>query len=356
MRRGGGATTLGGVTRIRSLREWTLDLLIVGVAATAQAELWLSADSGSRPLVSAVGLVATLALLARRVAPLGACLVAFAAAGVSIVLAPNGTLTSFGATLLAFWVAGRVNRPLEAVVAWLAGCAVVVYASWFDPYGGGLGDFLLTMAIGTGIWLTGLALGNRSRRTAVLERRVEAAERAREQAAQQAVAAERAVIARELHDLVAHSLSVIIIQALAAQQSLEDGGGAEPLRARLTSIESTSRQALGEMRRLLGILRPDGHEAELTPAPGLASLSTLVQRLRSADVPVELVSEGAARPLEPGVDLSAYRIVQEALTNTLKHAAATCVRSPCATYRTPLSWKSWMTGAVLVRPTTPAAG
>ena len=140
----------------------------------------------------------------------------------------------------------------------------------------------------------------------------------REAQARAAVAAERARIARELHDVIAHSVSVMTVQAGAARLLLAQ----DPERARepILAVEETGREALAETRRLLGILRSDMSEAELEPQPGMASLETLVARTRLAGLPVELTVEGDAVKLAPGLDLAAYRVVQEALTNALKYA------------------------------------
>src|SRR5438477_401099 len=134
-----------------------------------------------------------------------------------------------------------------------------------------------------------------------------------------AVAAERARIARELHDVVAHNVSVMVVQAGAARRTIER----DPERAReaLTSVEDTGRQALDEMRCLLGVLRTEDDATEQrAPQPGISDLDSLVAHVRDAGLPVELVVEGQPRPLMSGADMSAYRIVQEALTNSLKHA------------------------------------
>jgi signal transduction histidine kinase len=153
-------------------------------------------------------------------------------------------------------------------------------------------------------------------------------ERERERTAQMAVAEERARIARELHDVVAHALSVIAIQADGADAALE----AEPDRARrpLRTIRRSAEEALGEMRRLLGVLRDDGDRLE--PQPGLAQLEGLVERARAAGMPVTLHVDGVPRHVSAGLDLSAFRIVQEALTNVHKHA-----RGAPATVR--VSWE-----------------
>ena len=132
------------------------------------------------------------------------------------------------------------------------------------------------------------------------------------------MAAERARIARELHDVIAHSVSVMVIQAGAAEQLLAQ----TPERARgpLAAVQDTGRQTITELRRLLGILRADGPELSLAPQPGLASLDLLLAEMGQAGLPVQLRVEGQPAPLPPGVDLAAYRVVQEALTNTLRHA------------------------------------
>jgi len=140
-----------------------------------------------------------------------------------------------------------------------------------------------------------------------------------EDARRLAVADERARIARELHDVVAHGISVIAIQADAAEAALNRNPrlAREPLR----TIRSSAKEALEEMRHLLGVLREDGDGGEIAPQPGLGQLAELIEHARGAGVEVELETAGEPRALAPGLDLSAYRIVQEALTNVRKHAA-----------------------------------
>jgi signal transduction histidine kinase len=140
----------------------------------------------------------------------------------------------------------------------------------------------------------------------------------RERNAHAAVAEERGRIARELHDVVAHGISVIAIQSDAAEAALDRDP--ELARVPLRTIHTSATEALAEMRRLLGVLREDGDGGELAPQPGLASLDDLLARARAAGVPVTLEVEGEPRPLPSSLDLSAYRIVQEALTNVIKHA------------------------------------
>src|SRR5207248_3034774 len=149
------------------------------------------------------------------------------------------------------------------------------------------------------------------------EERAELAEREREVAAREAVVEERARIARELHDVVAHNVSMMVVQAGAERRVVDAANGST--REVLQTIEQIGRSALTEMRRLLGMLRSDADDP-LAPQPGLDDLPTLVGQVREAGLPVELQVDGERRELPVGIELSAYRIVQEALTNALKHA------------------------------------
>ncbi|GAA3217921.1 sensor histidine kinase [Actinocorallia longicatena] len=140
-------------------------------------------------------------------------------------------------------------------------------------------------------------------------------ERERESGARQAVEEERARVARDLHDIVSHSVSVMVVQAGAARHGLGGGEAEEALMA----VERTGREAMTELRHLLGVLAPVPDGDELTPQPSLARLGTLVDRIAFAGLPVDVVVNGEPRPLPAGVDATGYRIVQEALTNALKH-------------------------------------
>lgn len=188
------------------------------------------------------------------------------------------------------------------------------------------GDYVFpTFIIALG-WFGGRLVRSRTLLTAELHEEAVRAEEERERHAELAVAEERRRIARELHDVVAHSMSVMVVQAGGARRI----GERDPARAAAAAeqIERTGREALAEMRRLLGVLRVDHAETLLTPQPGMAQLGALVDRARDAGLPVDLTVEGEARALPAGVDLAGYRIVQEALTNTMKHAgsAPTSVR------------------------------
>lgn len=166
--------------------------------------------------------------------------------------------------------------------------------------------------------LVGREMRTRRERSKELQQKVANAERERRESARRAVEEERARIARELHDVVAHQMTVMTIHAEGARRIAKD---ADPrIQEALDTIKATGHSALAEMRRVVGLLREtEGHSPDLAPLPRLTDLSFLVEKVRSAGVPVELSVEGEARPLADGVELSAYRIVQESLTNAVQH-------------------------------------
>jgi len=168
-------------------------------------------------------------------------------------------------------------------------------------------------------WVLGDALRTRRAYLAQLEERASRLEKEREAQAKVAVAAERARIARELHDVVAHNVSVMVVQADGAAYVLD--AAPDQAKKALETISGTGRQALAEMRRLLGVLRTGEHKeaGEYVPQPDVEQIDDLVQQCRNAGLPVDFKVEGTPRPLPSGVELTAYRIVQEALTNTRKH-------------------------------------
>jgi signal transduction histidine kinase len=180
---------------------------------------------------------------------------------------------------------------------------------------------LFIFAFTTGIWLAGDTLRARTVEAREHEQRAGEMERQRAAALREAAAEERARIARELHDVIAHNLSVVVIQAGAAQRVLDEQP--EVAREAMRQVETSGRVAMTEMRRLLGVLRRGDDEPLTVPQPGVASLATLLEDVRAAGLTVTLRTTGDDRPLPPGVDVSVYRIVQEALTNTLRHAQAT---------------------------------
>jgi signal transduction histidine kinase len=207
------------------------------------------------------------------------------------------------AGLVALWTLTRTRAPRVS----LMGLAGVLALSSVNFFTGRFDDAVFTLVVAVGVWA--LAAAERFRRTALQE------------AARRAVGEEQARIARELHDVIAHSVAVIVVQAGAAGDVFDTRP--DQARAALRSIEDTGRDALRELRRLLGAVRPDGAEVPVPPQPGLAQLDELAQPLRAAGLTVLVNHVGTPSELPAGVDLSAYRIVQEALTNTLRHARAT---------------------------------
>ena len=238
-----------------------------------------------------------------------------------MVLDSEGQLSVFAALVIVSFTAGAELDPPRS---WL-GLALAVVPFWvgFALVGGGVSDFVAVTVLYGGSWATGQALRERMHRNAALAARAERAEKDREEEAARAVAAERARIARELHDVVSHSISVIAVQTQAVRRRLDPAQRREidDLRA----VEATARQAMAEMRRLFGVLRADGERPALSPQPGLDQLDRLIRDTGTAGTEVSLVVEGDAVPMPPGLGLAAYRIVQEALTNVRKHAPGGCV-------------------------------
>jgi signal transduction histidine kinase len=214
----------------------------------------------------------------------------------------------------------RVSLPGLGVC--LAG-AVVAVAVWVPNSVSAVNRILLATVIFSGTalvaWVLGDSMHHRRAYLTSLEDRAERLERERDAQAQIVAAAERARIARELHDVIAHNVSVMVVQADGASYALRS----EPERTAqaLAAISQTGRQALAEMRRLLGILRSGDEAGDLAPVPGLDQLRELIDQARKAGMSVSLTLEGAARPLPEGAELAAYRVVQESLTNTRKHAS-----------------------------------
>ena len=286
-------------------------IIVALLAGSALIEVLVS----GAPLVEAV-LVALIALplLARRRAPRLVLVLVIAAGYVGYATGPEegGALQG--------WIV--VNIAVYSVAAHcslrraLAGAALVAsFLLFFEipriVEGARFEDVVGEWLFVGSVWALGRWVRQRRRHTAALEADHEAR-------ALEAVAEERARIAREMHDAVAHGVSVMVLQAGAAEHVLETS----PERAResLRTIQDTGREAIVELHRMLGLLRSPVDHAELTPQPGVARLDALLGQVRAAGLPVELTVEGHPRRLPPGVDRSAYRIVQEGLTNALKHA------------------------------------
>jgi signal transduction histidine kinase len=244
-----------------------------------------------------------------------------------VIGVPGGSITVLAASLAIYAAAAHGRGRFRTLV--LALCLGGVLAEqvrqlFFGPASADLGPLLqsIFLAYNGGLlalpWVAGAAI--RSLRQSKLELADRAVElhREREENARQAVFAERVRIARELHDVVAHHVSVMGVQAGAARRVMQR----QPEKAAeaLSSIEASSRQAVLELHRLLGFLRRDGEADEIAPQPGLAQLGDLVAEAAQGDLSVDLSIEGEPRPLSPTLEVSAYRVIQEALTNTRKHS------------------------------------
>jgi len=295
---------------------------LVGVLVHLHVDLPEGGEEVTVRSLDALGLVLillqTVPLAWRRRAPITVLAVTMTAL---FVYSVEGYFTSFAALgfLVALYTAAAyrersVSIPAGIAAAFVVLLVVLVQKEPVEP-DAVLAEFLFVGAA----WFLGDGLRIRRGQVLMLEDRASRLEGEREERAERAVTEERRVIARELHDVVAHNVSVIVAQAGAAQRI----SGSQPREAlaALGSIEHAGREALVEMRRLMGLLRPDAERVtKRAPQPGLDELDALVGQVGEAGVPVLLTIEGEPRALPVGLDLSAYRIVQEALTNVLKHS------------------------------------
>jgi signal transduction histidine kinase len=265
----------------------------------------------------------TLPFLARRRYPAAVLVVAGAAIGISSFIDVNLVKHPFVSFLFGLVITFRFGMLPNRVTS-VAGLAFTVSIAALveinDPTHGSGGSFAWDAITFTIAWIIGFAVGEKFREVDLAKERAERAEREREERARRAVADERARIARELHDVVGHSVSVMTVQASAVRRRLDDDQG--QVREALEVVERTGREALAEMRRMVGVLRHPEEAPALAPQPSLEQLERLVEHTREAGLPVELRIEGDPVPLPAGIDLTAYRLVQEGLTNAIKHAGA----------------------------------
>jgi signal transduction histidine kinase len=308
-------------------RRRGLDLMIVVAAVAAVVEAFARGEHPDGPHVAPIvaalaALALILPLLARRRSPFLAPAWLWLLAAALCFLDGRLVVTStsvYAAGMVAAFLIGSLRDERQGAIGLviLAGSATIIALN--DPLHS-FSEVVLVPATFTLAWLGGFAMRDRAEQALRAEERASLAEREREGAARIAVAEERARIARELHDIVAHAVSVMVLQVGAVRHRLPDdfGDDVEALR----NVEATGRSALGEMRRLLGAMRRDEDQAELAPQPGLGRLDVLLEEIRRAGLPVELHVDGEPVPLPAAIDLSAYRIVQEGLTNALKHADA----------------------------------
>jgi signal transduction histidine kinase len=292
-------------------------VLAAVLAVGAQLELWLAGDG--TPVLSAAAVLGTLPLTLRRRFPLGA-LVGVVASVAVLIVAGTDYLTTVQvlALMLATYSVALHASLARAVTGLVVADGLAVTSSLLGTEAPEVGDVAFPLILLSVPWLAGRALRLWHRRTAELQRLTEELAHEREERAALAVAAERARIARELHDVLMQTVHVIVIHAEAAEEALDH----DPARARqpLHKIQQTGREALRETRRMLGLL----HEPDepLAPPPSTSDVASLVELTRSAGLDVSIRIDGTPRRLPPALELSVYRIVQQALTNTLTHAAA----------------------------------
>jgi signal transduction histidine kinase len=306
--------------RGRAARRWAVDTGVAAAVAGLQVAAWLAQGSHRghlRPGLADYLLLAAggVALLARRRYPVAVLAVALAAAAGSAALGGSvqGAPVAWLVLAAAFVNAVLYRKRVAAIVSLVAGYLIAVWPPWLI---GTRGNTSTASALGLLCGLIALLSAAeliRARNQRVAAVRTRQAEEARRLAMQ-----ERLAIARDLHDVVAHNISVINVQAKTALHLMDR----QPERAReaLTAIHEVSRQALGELRSVLGVLRADGADAPLVTSPGLDRLDELAATARAAGIAVELEREGVPRPVPAGVDAAAFRIVQEALTNTVRHS------------------------------------
>jgi signal transduction histidine kinase len=253
-------------------------------------------------------------LLLRRRFPLAVLAAVTAATALSMLV--YSVEFPFATAAAVYTIAAHRDRRTSLVAS---GASAAVLLSSAASTGATSRLIPLALALGAA-WVLGDNLGTRRAYTRALEERAERLEREQEAERARAVAEEQARIARELHDVIAHSVSVMVVQAAAANDVFDS----QPRRAReaLQAIETSGRAALGELRRMLGVVRGPG-DANYAPQPGIDRIDDLVGDVRAAGLDVTMSIEGAPRDVPAGIDLSVYRVVQEALTNTLKHAQAT---------------------------------
>jgi signal transduction histidine kinase len=291
--------------------------LAAALTVAAVVELTLG---GYSALTAVFAAIVTVSLNWRRTWPLTVMVVAAGVWTVPIMLGlipSEAALTPLVALLIAIFSVARHAPTRTAVIGGVV-ATVASLASDLRMAHPGVGDFGFTAVLISWPWFAGYALRGRELTNAALAAKADLLEAERDAKARAAVTEERARIARELHDIIAHSVSVMVVQAGAAEEVLERRP--DTVRAALAAIGATGRDALVDLRRLLGLLRQGDLAPALQPRPGVADLEALVAQVRSAGLPVTLRVSGSAADLPPGIDLAAFRVVQEALTNTLKHA------------------------------------
>jgi signal transduction histidine kinase len=298
-------------------------LLAVLVAALSELDVWAPLSfvgrQQHRPALSIVFLAGSLALVWRRRAPLAVLAFVYTSGSLLyLALGAPEALGTFLPPLVALYSVGRYSEARSLVLAGPLALIGTALHDLKDPQFRLSGPAIFFWALLAAAWPLGRAFRQREGAVEALARQAEELKHGQEAEARAAVAAERARIARELHDVVGHGVSIVVLQ-LVATLGMLDTGDLTAARQRLLATERSSRQTLAEMRRLLGLLDED-EAVSLAPQPGLGELERLVAETRRAGVRVELVVSGERVELPAGLELAAYRVVQEALTNVIKHA------------------------------------
>ena len=302
------------------------DLLLAAafLVVAAVEVLVLIGDPDDRLRAGLLDVVVAAGLAVRRRAPVTGMLLTLAAfVGLQWLGKPttDEIYTPFFVVLFSVYSAGAHGKGRHLPLAAAAGFALTSLGTAVDDYPNSFADFLFGGAIiALGPMLLGRVIRNRSRLNRTLRERTQRLRREQAEQAERAAAEERTRIAGELHDVVAHAMSAMVIQAAGARRLATR----DPDRARdaFATVEATGRDALAEIRRLLGVLRREDEEIGLAPQPSLRHLEALVRRTEAAGLPVEIAVEGEARELPAGVDLTAYRLLQEALGGALDPGAA----------------------------------
>ncbi|GAA2537859.1 MULTISPECIES: sensor histidine kinase [Streptomyces] len=300
---------------------WAVVLFGISVLSAAPAE---AARGTELPALTVpVTLLLCLVVALRRRMP-ERMLVLALAVGVAQLITDVSTVPADFALLVIVYTVAAIGARWASRLALTAGlCAApLAQVRWPNEEAGTAGNLAIVIFQTVPFalaWVLGDSIRTRRAYFAQLEERAARLEKEREAQAKVAVAAERARIARELHDVVAHNVSVMVVQADGAAYVLD--AAPDQAKKALETISSTGRQALAEMRRLLGVLRTGEHQeaGEYVPQPDVQQIEDLVEQCRDSGLPVDFKIEGTPRPLPSGVELTAYRIVQEALTNTRKH-------------------------------------
>ena len=313
------------ITRRPTATEWRNDILVaLGLSALSIIVVQAGArDIGSlEPVSVALLLLQTLPLAFRHVAPWPVFIVSAVATLAHATLATESLNTSLGSLFALYTVGDQTDRRQSSIAAIALGVGLGAMIVAKAPMPAALGALLQAELAVLVAWLLGTWSRERRAYIGTVEDRATKAERDRRLEAERSVASERQRIARELHDVVSHQVSVIVIQAGAARRAL--GRRPEDVATAIGAIEVAGRSALTDMRRMLGMLdAPDAREGDssLAPLPSLDQLGALVDTVSAAGVRVGLSIEGERRPLDPAVELAAYRIIQEGLTNVLKHSS-----------------------------------